>query len=192
MINPRNLPQQSREKTIEIAKAHGIDVTRPFLLGMRGYFRDSMGKVGVNDRGIYDDAIFLNSQFGYYAFWANTDPSKYRNGSGTGAGKGMAVLNAGLWKYTLGIHGLSKPKERQYEALIQADKVAVTRDGNPPYQDTGWFGINIHKGGYNTTSSEGCQTIHPDQWGQFIVSTKSAMRDSAVKTIPYLLIEQQG
>jgi len=65
------------------------------------------------------------------------------------------------------------------------------------YENTGYFGINIHKGGYNTTSSEGCQTLHPDQWTSFINLAKDqAMRffqDNWNKVIvPYILIENTG
>ena len=86
----------------------------------------------------------------------------------------------------------------QYLALCQrVAAVTVTRDGEPPYEDTGWFGINIHRGGINTTSSEGCQTIPPSQWEAFIRLVQDEMRriygDKSYKqaTIPYLLIENQ-
>ena len=103
------------------------------LVGVRGYFLDSMGKKSQNDRGIYDDAIAIVSPSGILTFNANTDPATFR--------KRIANLKKGLWKYKIGIHGLSKPKSQQYKALVQADKVTVHRDqvGN----DTGWFGINI-------------------------------------------------
>ena len=50
--------------------------------------------------------------------------------------------------------------------------------------------INIHKGGYNNTSSLGCQTIYPSQWDGFINLVYSEMNRYNQKTIPYLLVEQ--
>src|SRR5262245_48185267 len=113
---------------------------------------------GENDRGIYDDALFIVSPETFVAFNANVDPSVFR--------RGIAALEAGGVRYKLGIHGLSRPAAQCYKALVQAGPVTVRRDetGN----DTGWFGINIHRGGVSGTSSLGCQTIVPDQWPTFI------------------------
>lgn len=69
----------------------------------------------------------------------------------------------------------------------------MTRDGTLPYQDTGRFGINIHKGGYNGTYSEGCQTVHPSQWESFIaLAVDQSKRYFGAtwqsKVIPYVLL----
>jgi hypothetical protein len=57
-----------------------------------------MGKPGVNDRGLYDDAIFIDSADGFTSFnGSNTDPSKRREGIGTGSQKGVAKVKAGAW-----------------------------------------------------------------------------------------------
>ena len=76
----------------------------------------------------------------------------------------MASLNPGVWPvYRLDLHA------GKYLAVCQrAGPVVVTRDGTPPYEDRGMFGINIHKGGVNGTSSEGCQTVPAAQWPAFI------------------------
>ena len=159
------------------------------VVGIRGYYRNSMGAPAVNDRNLYDDAIFIESAQGMMAYNGNTDPSRYRPGSSTGAAKGMASLDPGAWF----VHTFDKHKG-QYLALCQrAGPVTVTRDGDPPYQDTGYFGINIHRGAYNTTSSEGCQTIHPGQWDSFIaVAADQARRYFGARwqkqVIPYVLL----
>ena len=150
------------------------------ILGLRGFYLDSMGAPGRNDRGIYDDAIFVVSEHAFASFNANTDPSVSR--------KGVAVLKPGRWDYKVGTHGLSKPKSSRYTALVQAAKVTVVRDQTG--DDTGWFGINIHKGGRTTTSSLGCQTIYPDQWPAFIELVRSELRRAEQKVVPYLLMEQ--
>ena len=78
-----------------------------FVVGIRGYYLDTQGKPGVNDRGIYDDAIFIVAPgIDFRAFNGNTDPSRTRLGTGTGAAKGMACLKPGLWRaHRFGMRG---------------------------------------------------------------------------------------
>lgn len=185
---PRTRPRLSRADLQARIAAFAIDRAKypVVVVGIRGYYRDTLGKPGVNDRGMYDDAIFLDLPDATIAFNANTDPSRVRAGSGTGATKGMARLNPGAWF----VHRLALHKG-QYEALCQrAGPVTVTRDGRPDYPETGMFGINIHRGGINGTSSEGCQTIPPAQWPEFIDSVRAALRSHGQTVAPYILLEE--
>lgn len=177
-MTPGYAPKQSLNDTLKIIKKHNV-TDKLVVVGVRGYFKDTMGKPGVNDRGIYDDAIFIVSPDCFISFNANCDPGAYR--------KHIANLKSGVWRYRLGIHGLSKPKFLQYTALVQAGKVTVRRDQEG--DDTGYFGINIHKGGYNTVSSLGCQTIYPSQWPSFIETIKSQLKRHGQSTLPYILVE---
>lgn len=179
MITPTSRPKQSERRTAQILTDYGIrDAVA--LLAVRAYYLRSMGDPDANDRGLYDDAIFLVSPSAYMAFNANTDPSIQR--------AGVAVLSPGVWRYTPGTHGLSKPRAQRYRALVQADEVTVIRDGRGP--DTGMFGINIHRGGTNTTSSLGCQTIPPAQWPAFMPLVDDQLARYGQKTLPYVLIER--
>lgn len=146
------------------------------LLGIRGYYAD-LGAPG-NDRNIYDDAMFIVSPSVYAAFNANTDPSLFR--------PGIASLKAGVWLYKKGKHPLHpKPGKTNYDALRQAAPVTVIRDGGK--EETGLFGINIHRGGRNSTGSEGCQTIYPDQWDAFIETAYAEMTRCQQAVVPYVL-----
>ena len=176
---PASKPKITREAIAEILSRHRINEFA--IVGIRGYYRDSMGEVGVNDRGIYDDAIIVITPNVFATFNGNTDPSIKR--------RGVAVLKAGVWWYKLGIHGLSKPKHLQYKALVQAGAVTVIRDNAG--EDTGMFGINIHRGSKNSTSSLGCQTIPPDQWPSFIGLVEGEMARHGAETIPYILIDNE-
>ncbi len=189
---PATKPRLSQTELHAKVDRLGLDRSQHpfFVAGIRGYYRDTLGVRGINDRGIYDDALFLSSPFGYATWNANTDPSRVRKGSGTGAGKGMAVLKPGLWfAHRFGLH------RGQYLALVQSGgPVTVLRDGDPPYPDTGLFGINIHRGGWSTTSSLGCQTVHPAQWPAFIALAQDLAKrhfGAAWKrtTIPYALFD---
>lgn len=194
---PRAKPKMTRAELLAIvAQRHGAQMLRAPLLivGVRGYYRDSMGAVGRNDRAIYDDALFVVADDAFVAFNGNTDPSGYRKGRGFGAGKGMASLNPGVWPvYRLGVHRAGT--KGGHEALRQdGGPVTVTRDGDPPYEAAGMFGINIHRGGWNSTSSEGCQTVPPDQWPSFIALVTDLTKRLAGaawrrETITYVLLE---
>ena len=153
------------------------------IIGVRGYYRDTKGQPGTNDRGIYDDACFVVTEDSFHAFNFNTDPS--RSGINRNVGKGMAVLQPGTYWYRVGIHGLSRPKAQQYKALVQAGRVKIIRDGSIAPEE-GFFGINIHRGGVNGTSSEGCQTSPPGQWAEFI---RIVEQIAGSGTIRYLLVE---
>lgn len=190
---PAARPRASRADLITAVKAKhpGYDFAGKLtVVGVRGYYRDTLGAVGKNDRAMYDDALFLVSDDAFVAFNGNTDPSGYRKGRGTGAGKGMASLEPGLWPvYRFDLHN------GQYLALCQrAGPVTVMRDGDPPYPDPGWHGINIHRGSVNGTSSEGCQTIPPAQWPAFIATAQDQAKraygaDWKGETITYVLLD---
>lgn len=160
-----------------------LDSMGPVIVGRRGYYADAMGVVGKNDRGIFDDAIFIVAPGVFEAFNANTDPASFR--------VGIATLIPGVWHYKLGIHGLSKPKEQQYRALVQAAPVTKEMDGATPdaprTRATGLFGINIHRAGNFETLSEGCQTIYRPQWVTFLALVHDVMREAGAETIPYIL-----
>lgn len=183
---PPARPEMGRHAAEQLLHALDVDITRPALLGRRGYYRDTMGAPGVNDFGIYDDAIMLVSPTAYVTFNANCDPSRHH--------PGVAVLKAGVWRYRVGIHGLSRPRARQYQALVQAAPVTVVRDPDAGHherwEDTGEFGINIHRGGVTTTSSEGCQTIPPMQYDAFLELVKLELRRFRATEIPYALTER--
>jgi len=192
-ILPDSRPRLSAAELHKMIEPYKIDRQKyPLIIaGIRGYYLNTMGEAGKNDRGIYDDALFIDSPFVTASFNANTDPTGYRRGVGRGSTKGMATLQAGVWyAYQFGIH-------KTYPAIIQSGgKVVVSRDGNPDYEDRGYFGINIHRGGYGKTGSEGCQTIYPAQWDSFInLASDQAKRLYGSKwnkaIIPYVLMENK-
>lgn len=193
VARPIGRPRLTRDQVVARMIGAGVDPAKyPLILvGIRAYYRDTLGAPGRNDRGMYDDALVIVGPGFFRTFNGNTDPSRYRKGKGFGAGKGMACLKAGFYR----AHQFGKHKG-QYEALIQTGgEVTVLRDGEPDYVNTGYFGINIHRGGHTTTSSEGCQTIPPDQWQEFIDAAQQlgkAVHGSAWRkaVVPYLLLEE--
>lgn len=147
------------------------------LLAIRGYFEDSMGKPGENDRGIYDDAAWIvypdhsEAQDNF-----NTDPSikRFR----------IATLKTGTWWLIPGMHHPGKPGE--HEAFRQFGEMAVSRDGAKSEKGTFW--INLHQGGHARTLSEGCQTIPPGDWRE----TRDALYKAIGVTAADVRAEPQG
>jgi len=183
-------PKAPRETVLAAAaaqweKAHaGTPLPQMFVCGVRGYYFDSMGKEGANDRGIYDDAIFVVGAETFASFNANTDPSAFK--------KEVASLIAGCHPYKAGNHGISRP-DGGYPAFRPATKneaLPVKRDGETavPSKRAG-IAINIHRGGVNSTSSLGCQTIRPDQWSAFYALTRSEMKKASLTQFWYILLD---
>jgi len=101
-----------------------------WLCGIRGYYKQTMGDPNSNDRGIYDDAIFIVSPNVFAAYNANTDPSVYR--PGTRVRKGIAVLEPGVWPcYMFDTHngsvGCQTLPPAQWDAFYNAAKAEAIR-----------------------------------------------------------------
>lgn len=160
-----------------------------FVLAVRGYYRDTMGVPCSNDYGIFDDAFFIVSPFGFSPWNGNSDPS--RIGWNANAGKYMARLKPGCYTYQRLKHHASRPDG--YMAFGQGNHpVTVERlrqDGTIAQTETGCFGINLHRAGVNGTSSEGCCTVPREQWDDFRDTLTAAMRKSAVSRFSLILVD---
>lgn len=176
-------PKITREEAIKLIDSFNLKLQEKVkFLGIRGYYKDTMGKPGENDRGIYDDAICIISPAGFITFNGNTDPSTYRTG--------MAVLKTPqvIW-YKRGIHGISG--SHPHAAWRQDSNVSVTRDGKGEFTDTPQtrFWTNLHSGGHFNTGSAGCQTIIKDQWQEFQLLGYKVQDQYKQERVPYFLIE---
>jgi hypothetical protein len=182
---PSSRPQLPKQTAERYLLTNGIDVRRDVaLLGIRGYYLNTMGERGKNAIGIYDDAIFIVGPDVYVSFNANTDPSRHRHG--------IATLLPGVHPYRKGRHGISRgPGYPALRPATTGERLLVSRIGETqvPSARHG-VAINIHKGGRTTTSSEGCQTIHPSQWDAFISTVYDQMARHTQIRIQYCLLEE--
>ncbi len=141
--------------------------TRPFELNIIGV--RSMYPV----QNSFDDMIHVlhkraNAQWFINSFKATTDPGTYwlKNLMNP---KGTAIVKPGQYKnsHRIGVH------RGKYQALVQQNPLTVYRDDNKndvidwaaAKQETGIFGINIHRASINGTTvyvdkhSAGCQVL---------------------------------
>lgn len=182
---PNERPKISKDRLQQLADHRGL-TGKTVLIGIRGYRLDSMGQPGRNDFGIYDDAIAIVQRGNdgkaakAWTFNGNTDPSD--------PAPGRARLIPGTYKYKPGIHGLSKPPNRRYPAFVQAGPVTVDRANGR--REAGYFGINIHRGGNNGTSSLGCQTVPPPEWEEFRETLLASLAATGQTTFEYALFEE--
>lgn len=183
-IVPAERPNINDFQVRTLLKARGLDHHKVVLVGVRGYYRRTMGDPAKNDRRMYDDALVLVLPDRVKTFNFNTDPSSF--GRLAGRLNALATLMLGVWSYKKGKHHPTKPNG--YMALTQAAPVRVHRDDGK--EESGMFGINIHRGGWTTTSSEGCQTVYPAQWKEFIDGAYWAMQTYAEPIMPYVLIDE--
>lgn len=200
-------PTLTRDQALSLLAPFNL-VNKVTILGIRGYFEPA----GGNKRGIYDDALFLVTPDFFKGYNGNTDPSIAR--------PGIALLQPGVYWYKKGLHGIhhlnlaDNADKAIYDQLIatgrdvpsipnrllpywayrQAAPVTLIRDGQTKTETVtdpdGWPFIDIHHGGFNTTSSEGCQTIYPDQWADIRDHGFVAMLTYGEPKIPYVLIDK--
>lgn len=178
------------------------------LLGVRGYFRDSVGRKGANDLGYYDDAIALVTPDTILTFNANVDP--VAAGWNAGVDKYYAQLEPGVWPLRQGPHR-GRPNHLRQLTDEEAElaflhryfdderrwgefKVRrITADG-VGQTEWGCQNINVHEGTARGTASWGCQTIVPEQWSEFAREVYAAMNAHGQRwgrgfygIIPYIL-----
>jgi lysozyme len=179
---PRSRPQMKRVEAEAALSPFILDQFPVKLLGIRGYYKDSIGKPGMNDIDVYDDALIVVAPSHYSTWNFNTDPTRYE--------KTIARLKeGGPYLYKIGLHNMKHP----YEALRQWGRVTVIRGTAADEReetDTADhpFFIDIHKGGVNTTSSLGCQTLPLSQWDEFLKTVKYQIKLNKQSIIPYCLI----
>lgn len=179
------------------------------IFGVRGYFRNTLGRLGLNDFGVYDDAAFLVSPADVSAYNWNCDP--VRKGWNPGVGKNYAQLMPGVWPFRLGPHkgrpgnlrqlsggeGSTAKLARYFSDGRARGHFTVRRvvDDNVGNLETGYYAINIHDGTDRSTGSWGCQTLPPDQHATFsqAVYALAAQHGQSWPAgwIPYVLTEEK-
>lgn len=147
-----------------------------------------MGKIGANDRGIYDDAIFFVTPQIFSSFNANCDPSLFE--------ENIASIKADqvVW-FKKGDHGLAYRPPRRHPAFRQSRPIAVVRDdgkGGFREEKPSWPYTNLHRGGQDSTNSEGCLTIPPSQWEGARELGYEQMDEYGQDEVPCILVELQG
>ncbi|MCJ8510661.1 lysozyme [Rhizobium lemnae] len=184
---PKQSPELTRRAFAKFLDLVPLDgrISAVSVLAVRGYYLNSMGKEAANDRGVYDDAMFVIDPDDVYGFNANTDPGKF--------GRGIAKLKSRqAVRYRPGLHGFSR-KGGPYPAFRQDSDCTVTRDetGDDTDDASHRFWINLHRGGVTTTSSLGCQTVPPNQWNEFKTLVDKLLKKHGQQTFYYLLIDRQ-
>ena len=191
---PPKRPQITEAKAHQILMGLGelVPVDSPVLvLAIRGYYLDSMGVPGENDRGIYDDAKAIIAPNHFSTYNANTDPGYFKTGV-------ASLVAPQVIKYKPGWHGYGK--KSGHRAFRQASPVIVKRDGGRGngiplggglFTDKGAdpFWINDHRGYNSTVGSAGCQTTPPDQWEAYSSTLRLLMKREGVDHYHYILTE---
>lgn len=150
------------------------------VVAIRGYFKDSMGKAGENDRGIFDDAMILMGPNYFKTFNANTDPRITKDGVG--------LLLPGWHLFKQGWHGYGKTTGHiAFRTANAREVLPVLRDGQAGIKEG--VTVNLHRGGQYNTNSIACQTVIADQWLEFQRDAYKLMNMEGQKVLPYLLLE---
>lgn len=194
-------PTLTLQQAIDLVGSKGI-TDKAVLIGLRS---------ATSKYGEYDDTIGLLTPDGYTEWKANTLPSKWEPGiarlepgqyiyakglhgvnhfaqmPGSTSDTVRAWLEAHIGQDYAAIPGFILP----YWAFRQHGPVTLIRDGAtvPETQtDPDKFPfIDVHRGGWNGTSSAGCQTFYPDHWPDARRMGYEAMDKYGQDTIIYCL-----
>jgi lysozyme len=187
---PKSKPKASRDLVIRKAteawaREHGTaPLPDRFVFAVRGYYSQTIGEPG-NDISAYDDAFFIVTPTSMTSWGGNTDPSRY--GWNPHADKFMARLKPGCWWFKPLIH------RGKYQAYGQGDNPVtverIKKDGTVAKTETGEYGINLHLGGINGTSSEGCCTLPPEQWSDFRRALNEVLHLAGLKRFSFILAD---
>lgn len=169
-ILPPSRPKRDDAVLDRILDRYEINRNHTSIILIRGYYLDSMGKPGIDDVNIYDDAAFLITPDARESFNANTEPSFPL--------KGYATLKLGMYTFYPSFHHVADPKKR-YKALRPYPEGVVlqcTRNGQPSTCGN----TNLHMGGANPGSfdvvwSQGCITIPKTQYPDWLERTWPAI-----------------
>jgi len=156
---PASKPKATRELIEKLLPTNRKRVT---VVAVRAYRSETMGKPG-NDVNMYDDAFFIVTQEHFSAWNGNTDPTRY--GWNPNADKYMARLKLGHYMFIRRMHRGKYLAFGQGENLVTVQR--IKSDGSVAMEEEGLFGIDLHKGGVNGTSSEGCLTLPASDWPAF-------------------------
>lgn len=187
---PNSKPKASLTLVMDVAheawrRANGnTPLPDTFVLAVRGYYSRTIGEPG-NDLNAYDDAHFIVSPAGFTAWNSNVDPT--RLGWNANAGKYMARLAVGCWKFRSLMHRGKYQAFGQGENPVKVER--VKKDGTIARYEMGEFGINDHLGGVNGTSSEGCMTHPPEQWEPFRKELNRILTLAGLKTFDFVLVD---
>ena len=179
-MKPSSTPQASRALVLSVLKREWKKhIKEPFpdfvVAFIRGYYFRTMGHPSKNDRGIYDDGAFVIGPDTFTSFNANADPSAFC--------KGVATIMPGFYPFRPGNHGISRPGGGYpaFRPATPGEKLPVFRDGEIGRSKRDGVATNIHRGGYTTTSSEGCLTLYPTQWEAFHALVHMELRKVGLK-----------
>lgn len=143
----------------------------------------------------FDDVFYLIDGIQMHVYTGTTNPGVYWQ-QNFGTKKGVAVLKPGQYidTWVLGLH------HGDYTAWTQAKPLTVYRDGDKdgkseagPIEETGMFGINIHRAHEAHTStvvakwSAGCGVFNnPVEFNEFITLSKK----TGQKFFTYTLLDE--
>lgn len=194
MSNLISRPQIARTRLLELLTAQAFDVNKILaanvaLVGLRGYFADSLGVKDQNDFNLYDDAMLVLERgeiIGRYN--ANTDPAQR---------EGRAMLAPGRYLFYRGKH---KGRIDAFRAYPEGAVWPCWRLRNGQLERSTCSHINIHDGGLTNTWSEGCQTLPGKRaaavWGDQFAAMRDQvyqlMRNYKEDVIAYYLLDATG